>query len=305
MICLFKSASDSRGKLADRLDADTVMRTLLRYLSYPAIVGAASWMLISMAQSGGTYWPLFPLMVLAAYALISVLERVIPFEKSWLTDHDDTVDDALHLITTQVLIQGSIAFSFLLGAELQIGAGIWPSSWPMLAQVLLAGLILDFGLYVMHRVSHVNDFLWRLHAIHHSPERLYWLNGGRRHALSGIVLAAPALTVLVLAGATPIAVATWFSIMSIHLAFQHANIDYRLGPFRYLLGVAELHRWHHKREYEDAQVNFGEVWMVWDLIFGTFHDAPRSPGRGEVGLGEYKVPDGYLNQLTWPFRSKD
>ncbi|WP_422822321.1 sterol desaturase family protein [Vreelandella nanhaiensis] len=33
----------------------------------------------------------------------------------------------------------------------------------------------------MHRASHRIGWLWRLHAPHHSAERLYWLNGKRRH----------------------------------------------------------------------------------------------------------------------------
>lgn len=175
----------------------------------------------------------------------------------------------------------------------------------MVMQVLLAGAVMDLGLFAMHRASHAHGLLWRLHAIHHSPERLYWLNGGRRHPLSALVLAGPGLTVLLLLGATPIAVGAWRSFMSVHLAFQHANLDYRLGPLRHLLGVSEMHRWHHKREFEEAQVNFGEVWLVWDHLFGTFHDAPRSPGKDEVGLRTELVPATYFAQLAWPFSGED
>lgn len=46
-----------------------------------------------------------------------------------------------------------------------------------------------------------------------------------------------------------------------HLAFQHSNLGYRVGPLGLLIGVAEAHRWHHKREHEDAQVNYGDFWM--------------------------------------------
>ena len=280
------------------------MRSLIRFCSYPTVLGGATVLLVILSGAGVSYWPVFPGIVLVAYGMIAVLERVQPFEPAWRQSHGDVLDDSLHLLTTQVLIQGSVAAAFLLSEWLAWLPDFWPLHWPMWLQILVVGLVLDLGLYAMHRFSHVQPFLWKLHAIHHSPERLYWLNGGRRHALSGIALAAPGLAVLMFMGATPIAVGAWLSIMSIHLAFQHANLDYRLGRFRWLLGVAEIHRWHHKREYEDAQVNFGEVWMVWDHLFGTFHDAPRSPGRGEVGLGEYTVPDGYLNQLTWPFRSR-
>jgi len=69
-----------------------------------------------------------------------------------------------------------------------------------------------------------------------------------------------------------------------------------------VLGGAEVHRWHHKRDYEDAQVNFGEFWMVWDVLFGTFLDQPQRIDRDDVGLRERDMPSDYLGQLMWPFR---
>ena len=282
----------------------TLLKSLIRNMSYPLIAGGAALLLLYLATVGAAYWPLFPLVVAVGITLVALLERVAPYEAEWNRDHDgDTVADALHLFVSYLLIQGSVAFAFGLRTWLPENWVIWPQSAPTWAQVLLAGLILDLGLYTMHRASHASGFLWKLHAIHHSPERLYWLNGGRRHPLSALVLAGPGLTVLFLLGATPIAVGAWLSFMSVHLAFQHANLDYRLGPFRPLLGVAEMHRFHHQREFEDAQVNFGEVFLIWDRLFGTFHDAVRSPGRGEVGLHEHTIPARYWGQMRWPFRA--
>lgn len=280
-----------------------LLKSLIRTTSYPLIAGGAALLLVHLAGTGAAYWPLFPLVVATGIALVALLERVAPYEPDWNRDHDgDTVADALHLFVSYLLIQGSVAFAFGLRTWVPESWGLWPRQAPMWAQVLLAGLILDLVLYTMHRASHASGLLWKLHAIHHSPERLYWLNGGRRHPLSALVLAGPGLTVLFLLGATPIAVGAWLSFMSVHLAFQHANLDYRLGPFRQVLGVAEMHRFHHKREFEDAQVNFGEVFLIWDHLFGTYHDAPRSPGKGEVGLRDETMPQSYWAQLAWPFR---
>lgn len=278
------------------------MRYLIRYAAYPLIAGSLFALLLMMATQGIVYWPGFPLVVLAGISLVAVLERIVPFVAEWNHDHGDTRVDVIHLLVSHALIQTGVALAFGLRKLLPESLQLWPSAAPIWAQVLLAGAILDLGLYTMHRVSHISGFLWKLHALHHSPERLYWLNGGRRHPLSALVLAVPGLTVLFLLGATPIAVGAWMSFMSIHLAFQHANLDYRLGPLRYVLGVAEMHRWHHKREFEDAQVNFGEVFLIWDRLFGTFHDAARSPGRGEVGLHDHSIPTSYWGQLAWPFR---
>lgn len=202
-----------------------LFQSLIRTTSYPLIAGGAALLLVYLATVGAAYWPLFPLVVGVGITLVALLERVAPYERDWNRDHDgDTVADALHLFVSYVLIQGSVAIAFGLRAWVPDTWVLWPQSAPIWAQVLLAGLILDLGLYTMHRASHASGFLWKLHAIHHSPERLYWLNGGRRHPLSALVLAGPGLTVLFLLGATPIAVGAWLSFMSVHLAFQHANL---------------------------------------------------------------------------------
>lgn len=280
------------------------MRTIIRFLAYPVILGGLALTLVYLAARGVAYWPVFPLLVVLGMSAVAVLERLAPYEPAWNHDHaGDTRVDVLHLLASHVLIQTGVAFAFGLRALMPDLPQLWPAAAPMWVQVLLAGLIFDLGLYLMHRASHISGFLWRLHVIHHMPERLYWLNGGRRHPLSALVLAGPGLITLLALGATPIAVGAWMSLMSIHLAFQHANLDYRLGPLRHLLGVAEMHRFHHKREFEDAQVNFGEVFLIWDRLFGTFHDAPRSPARGEVGLKENEIPATYFGQLAWPFRT--
>lgn len=280
------------------------MRTLIRYLSYPLMAGGSAVLLVVLANEGMPYWPLFPLIVAAVIVGVALLERFAPFEGSWNRDHGgDTAVDAAHFMVSYLLIQTAVASAFGLRELLPETWNPWPVDAPMVVQVLLAGAVMDLGLYAMHRASHAHGLLWRLHAIHHSPERLYWLNGGRRHPLSALVLAGPGLAVLLALGATPIAVGAWLSFMSVHLAFQHANLDYRLGPFRFLLGVAEMHRWHHKREFEDAQVNFGEVWLIWDHLFGTFHDAPRSPSSNEIGLNGKAMPERYWAQLRWPFKT--
>lgn len=279
------------------------MQTLIRYATFPAIEGGAALLMIWMASSAVSCWPFFPLVTLAAIAMVALLERMLPYERAWNRDHGgDTFRDVLHITVNQVLIQSSVALAFGLRDLLPESVTLWPRSAPMWMQVLLAGAVIDFGLYAMHRYSHLQPFLWRLHMLHHSPERLYWMNGGRRHPLSALILAGPSLTVLMVLGATPIAVAAWLAILSVHLCFQHSNLDYSLGPFRHLFCVAENHRWHHKREFEDAQVNFGEVWAIWDHLFGSYHDAKIMPRAGEVGLIDTVVPRTYLGQLAWPLR---
>lgn len=276
------------------------IRLCIRYGSYPLVFGASAAAHVAIVSNGLPYWPNAPLITALALGLVALLERVQPYEPAWLADHQDTAVDILHAFTSLSLIFLTVEL-VTQGRDLLPMTYLWPTTWPLPVQILLAGFIIDFGLWFMHWASHRQGFLWRLHALHHSSERLYWLNGERRHPLSALILGAPGVAAATLLGAPAEAIGAWLAIVAVHLAFQHANLDYRVGPLRKLLGVAEVHRWHHKRDYEDAQVNFGEFWMLWDQLFGTFRDQRNGVGAGEVGI-RARMPHSYVAQLRWPFQ---
>lgn len=278
------------------------MKALIRYAAYPLIFGGCALGIYWLLASEANYWPGMPLIAVFGIGCVALLERIQPFHAEWLNDHDDTLADVLHAFTSLSLIFLSMEMVNVARWFIPIW-DIWPHQTPLLLQLLIAGAIVDFGLFFMHWLSHKQAFLWKLHALHHSSKRLYWLNGERRHPISALVLALPGVAITVVIGTPAELVGTWFAIVAVHLAFQHANLDYRLGPLKHVLGVAEVHRWHHKREYEDAQVNFGEFWVLWDKLFGTFLSAPQTLKANEVGMRE-TLPTQYLKQITWPFLSK-
>ena len=281
------------------------MRTLIRWGSYPLIFLGCAWLQYMLLAEAIPYWPFSALIAGLGIALIAILERVQPYEPDWNNDHGDTVVDVFHAAFSLTLIFAVVELVVLSRSllplpwdDLQI---LWPHQWPLWAQILMAGAIIDFGLWFMHWLSHKNHFLWRLHALHHSSERLYWLNGERRHPLSAVLLASPGLLIVVFLGAPASVIGCWFAVIAVHLAFQHSNLDYSVGVFRQVIGVAEIHRWHHKRDYEYAQVTFGEFWMIWDQLFRTFKYAKNGVRVGEVGMRE-DMPRRYWQQITWPFR---
>ncbi|NUZ09083.1 sterol desaturase family protein [Piscinibacter koreensis] len=257
---------------------------------------------IWLLRTGADYWPLSSIVVAVGLLCVALLERVQPFHRDWLHDHGDTVTDLWHSLVNLSMLQLTAAVAApALDALLPPAWRVFPSEAPLLVQLAIVALVLDLSLYGVHLASHRSRWLWRYHAVHHSAERLYWLNGERRHPLHAVMMAAPGLTVLLASGVAPAVLAAWLGILTVHLAFQHANFDYTLGPLRGWIGGAELHRWHHKREFEDAQVNFGEFLLLWDRLFGTFYAEPRRVGASEVGLRDRAFPTSYARQLTFPF----
>lgn len=272
----------------------------VRYGAYPACMALV---LFGVALAPSRQIPLAWLVGVVACALtvVALLERWFPFDARWQVADRDFPADVVHAIVNLLVMHAAVLGFVLLRASVGWEGLWWPGDWPYLAQVFLAGLPLDLSLYAVHRLSHRYGFLWRMHSIHHSSRRLYWLNGERRHPLHAALMAGPGLLVLGVLGTPAEVVGGWFAILAVHLAFQHANVDYRVGPLRNLLGVAELHRWHHRERFEDAQVNYGEFWLLWDHCFGTFYQ-PSSP-LGRVGIEGDPVPSRYGEQLAYPFRN--
>jgi sterol desaturase/sphingolipid hydroxylase (fatty acid hydroxylase superfamily) len=171
---------------------------------------------------------------------------------------------------------------------------------PVGAQVVLALLVADLAGYWCHRLFH-GAALWRFHAVHHSSVELDWLASARAHpvneiagsAVRALVLVALGLRVEVLAGVLP-----FFTLYAILL---HANVSWTFGPLRYVIASPAFHRWHHTAQEEGLDRNFAGLLPLWDLMFGTFHmPEGRAPVRFGV-IGE-RVPDGFWQQLAWPFR---
>ncbi|HSE96166.1 MAG TPA: sterol desaturase family protein, partial [Methylomirabilota bacterium] len=61
---------------------------------------------------------------------------------------------------------------------------------------------------------------------------------------------------------------------------------------RYVVVTPDLHRIHHSTWQPETDSNFGAVFPVWDLAFGTYRGAPRDGHeRMRLGLDEVRGRD--------------
>ncbi len=276
---------------------------VVKLLVYPVLFGGTVVVLLAARTAGWSYLPLVPATLVAVAAAVTILERVRPHAVRWNRDHADARVDLLHLIGNIAVGQISLVVFAAARAALP-SLAVWPEHWPLWAEALVAFVIVDLGLYAVHRASHTVGWLWRLHALHHSSRRLYWINGQRRHLVHELIEGSAGLVVLLALGAPTSAYAMAVAIVTLHLMFQHANIEYRVGPLKALFAVAELHRWHHQRRWRDVQGNYGAVLAVWDYLFRSAL-AQRGDAPIDVGMDdEPDFPEHYLAQLAWPFRAR-
>ena len=94
--------------------------------------------------------------------------------------------------------------------------------------------------------------------------------------------------------------------ITVQLLLQHSNADMHIGPLRYILALAPLHRFHHQKWAGIGDVNFGLFTNIWDYVLGTaVYDPGKRFSSADLGIG--KQPDyplDYLGQLAAPFRTQ-
>ncbi|MGA1802885.1 sterol desaturase family protein [Rhizobium sp. HT1-10] len=252
----------------------------------------------------------FNVVYVAVVISISLAERLMPYEQTWLRRDGETFNDFAHTLLNKggVQIVAAIGTSFPMAVAtvaqpmFSPPSFLWPHSAPLFLQVILGLIIAEFGLYIAHRVAHENLSLWRFHALHHSVERLWVINTGRFHFIDSLLKIALSQIPLYLLGA-PLPVFLWIGAVTAFVGLlTHCNIDVRTGPLDWILSTPRLHRWHHSRLLAEGNTNYGENLVLWDQILGTYYNPPR-PSSVNIGISG-KVAKGFRAQLTQPFSAK-
>ncbi|MGH7582716.1 MAG: sterol desaturase family protein [Gemmatimonadales bacterium] len=181
--------------------------------------------------------------------------------------------------------------------------------WPLGIRIAIAVIVVDFITWVHHWIRH-RRLLWPFHAIHHSQRELNQFTDLRFHFVD---LLAGYAVLLVPAYALQLAPDTFVAIVIARAAqarLIHANVRTNFGPLRHVLVSPQFHRIHHSVEPRHQGRNFGNIFTVWDRIFGTMYphydEYPQTglPGVefavGRTGPG--RIPVAIGSQLLYPFR---
>lgn len=277
---------------------------ILRYLAFPVIlimVIAASWFSYAPGREG----LLTPVIFLLVFGVAVLLERRFPFEPDWNGCWKDNRQDAAFFLLAQPVIVIAEAAALALGVSAAAwlssvsGISYWPAGWPVSVQVILALLAHDLLPYWYHRISHESGgWLWRVHAIHHAPSRMYSLNFVRFHPVNSFLSSFLMLLPMVALGVPARVIFLVALVSKVHSLLSHTNFDFRLGPLNWVFSMAELHRWHHARDMRQANANYGATLILWDILFGTRHLPEADIRKTELGINvPESVPSGFCDQI--------
>jgi sterol desaturase/sphingolipid hydroxylase (fatty acid hydroxylase superfamily) len=173
------------------------------------------------------------------------------------------------------------------------------SEFPLAVQMVIFLVGEDFILYWTHRWFHGRK-MWKYHAVHHSTEELEWISAARFHPINLFLGSVLADVVMLVAGISPNVLVVLGPLTIAHSAFVHANLDWTLGPFKYVFAGPVFHRWHHTAADRGGEKNFAATFPVLDLIFGTFY-FPAGERPDHYGIADRDFPTTFSGQMVHPF----
>jgi sterol desaturase/sphingolipid hydroxylase (fatty acid hydroxylase superfamily) len=164
---------------------------------------------------------------------------------------------------------------------------------------LAVALVTDLAYYIFHYISHMWQWFWPIHSVHHSAQVMTPFTLKRVHPIEPILLAPFTAALggifqglLFVAVGGPIdlltilglnAVSHLFYLAGANLRHSHIWIDY--GPlWSHILISPAQHQIHHSANPKHHDKNLGRIFALWDWCFGTLY-IPQHHEHLQFGLG--------------------
>jgi sterol desaturase/sphingolipid hydroxylase (fatty acid hydroxylase superfamily) len=215
------------------------------------------------------------------------------------------VNPGFRVVSRFIILGIVFVAAYLIGEEFHPGIfeGYGPvkelPTWLMLA---LLFVLTDFTSYWSHRLCHSVPFLWKFHAIHHSPTMVRWTSVARLHPVNELLTYCANILPAIALGFPAYALGPFIPVIAIYALYSHAKWNHSLGPFRFVFTGPLYHRWHHTFTHEGGNKNFSGVFAFWDMMFGTYY-MPKGKVPEVFGLDGEEIPENFWTQMAYPFRS--
>lgn len=234
------------------------------------------------------------------------------YENKWTKN--ERVLDIVCFILPKIVVRPLIAYFglkilpyVLPGAK---DAFAWVPFWWAFAIMAVAD---DLTQYWYHRLHHQLPVLWRFHRTHHSAPYMGMAMASRQNIIYTVFFSQIYLTVALTYMGLGYAALFVGGIKSLITTGAHSSIKWDKPFYTYkalkpigwvmerLISTPATHHAHHADTTDDGvgyyKGNFGNMFFIWDLIFGTGIITRQYPKA--YGLKHYKEEEWYA-QLLWP-----
>lgn len=144
---------------------------------------------------------------------------------------------------------------------------------------LLLILTTDLVWYWYHRLGHQVNFLWAAHIVHHQSEE-FNLTVSARITVFQALIRNIFWCIIPFLGFHPAMVITILMVHGAYSFFTHTQLIGKLGWLEHILITPSLHGVHHASDGKYLDKNYGDVFVFWDKLFGTYQQEEEAPTYG-------------------------
>ncbi|HRE79305.1 MAG TPA: sterol desaturase family protein [Flavobacterium sp.] len=250
------------------------------------------------------------LILVGGIAVFWLIENAFPLFKFQYNKINHAGINIFFTITT-IIVNFVMAFILLLAADLAIqqnfGILQWLPEMNIWVYTLVGLLLLDFiGAYLVHLIEHKVKFLWRFHLIHHTDTWIDTTSANRHHPGESVIRFVFTVLGVLIVGSPMWMVFLYQSLSVVFSQFNHANIPLpkKLDKLlSYFIISPDMHKVHHHYKLPYTDSNYGNIFSVWDRIFGTYSYLERD--KIVYGVDTHMKPEEnneLMNLLKIPFQ---
>lgn len=250
------------------------------------------------------------LILVGGIAIFWLIENAFPLFKFQYNKVNHAGINIFFTVTT-IIVNFVMAFILLLAADfaIQQNFGIlqWLPEMNIWIYTLVGLLLLDFiGAYLVHLIEHKVKFLWRFHLIHHTDTWIDTTSANRHHPGESVIRFVFTVLGVLIVGSPMWMVFLYQSLSVVFSQFNHANIPLPKKfdkILSYFIISPDMHKVHHHYKLPYTDSNYGNIFSIWDRIFGTYSYLERD--KIVYGVDTHMKPEennDLSNLLKIPFQ---
>ncbi|MHA3787929.1 sterol desaturase family protein [Flavobacterium hauense] len=151
-----------------------------------------------------------------------------------------------------------------------------PGNWMVWIALILAT---DFVWYWYHRLGHEVNLFWAAHIVHHQSEEFNLTASARITTIQALIRTV-FWSILPFIGFHPSMVITMLLVHGAYSFFTHTQVLKRVKWLEYVFITPSLHGVHHASDEKYLDKNYGDMFVFWDKMFGTFQAEEEQPKYG-------------------------
>ncbi len=216
-------------------------------------------------------------LLLGGLTFFLLLESAVPLFR-WKYDKWSHAGINLFFTATTILVNFLMAFMLLRSSDWvtanRFGLLQWLPEMPLLWYTITGLLLLDLvGAYFVHWTEHKVKWMWRFHLVHHTDTNVDTTTANRHHPGESVFRFVFTTAGVIVCGAPIYLVFLYQSLSAALSQFNHANVRFPQwldNALSWVIVTPRMHRVHHHYVLPYTDTNYGNIFSVWDRLFGTF-----------------------------------